>query len=161
MKILKFLPVLALFLLSSCDDKKETKDHDEMAQEVEVQDPAEVNKAWIDGWNKNNAASLDSLTARDAVLYMQGNFVEADSLRAWYKMAAPQMKNLRTSPKNSYTGKDLAYESGTYEHHMQNDSLQNTYNGAYTLIWKKKDNNWKLQVINITDSTPDTTAVNE
>lgn len=161
MKILKFLPVLALFLLSSCDDKKEAKEHDEMAQEVEVRDPAEVNKAWIDGWNSNNAATLDSLTAKDAVLYMQGNFVETDSLKSWYKMAAQQMKGLSTSVKKSYTGKDLAYESGTYQHQMINDSLSNTYKGAYTLIWKKKNNDWKLQVINITDSTADSTAVNE
>jgi len=160
MKLLKFLPVAALLFFSSCNDtdRKEADDMDNMAQEAEVRDPAEVNKEWIDSWNKNDADALDSLTSSDAVLYMEGSSMNADSIRAWYKNAAPMMKGLRAKSEVSYSGKDIAYDAGTYSHQIKGDSLSNTYNGAYTLIWKKTDNDWKLKVLNITDKTPDSTA---
>lgn len=155
MKLLKLLPLFALVLLSSCEEKKEA---DDMAEQAEVRDPAEVNKEWIDSWNRNDPAALDSLTAGDAVLYMQGNTMNADNIRAWYKEAAPMMKDLQTTSEVSYTGKDVAYDAGAYSHGVKGDSTETTYEGAYTFIWKKTDKDWKLQVMNITDKTQDTTS---
>lgn len=155
MKLLKFLPLLAILFLSSCEEKKEA---DDMAEQAEVRDPAEVNKEWVDSWNNNDPATLDSLTAGDALLYMQGKTMNADSIRAWYKQAVPMMKDLRTTSEASYTGKDIAYDAGTYSHGIKGDTLGTTYEGAYTFIWKKTDKDWKLQVLNITDKTQDTTS---
>ena len=158
MKLLKFLPLLALLFLNSCEEKKETDDMDAMAEQAEVQDPADVNKEWIDSWNRNDVATLDSLTAQDAVLYMQGTHMNADSIRAWYKASAPMMKDLQTKSERSFSGKDLAYDAGTYKHGVKGDTMGTTYEGSYTFIWKRADNDWKLQVLNITDIIPDSTA---
>lgn len=160
MKLLKILPLFALLFLFSCNDaeKKETDDMDDMAEQAENRDPAEINKEWIDSWNKNDAASLDSLTAGNAVLYMQGKSMSVDSIRAWYKESAPLMKDLQTTSERSFSGKDLAYDAGTFKHGIKGDSLGTTYEGAYTIIWKRTDKDWKLQVLNITDKTPDSTA---
>ncbi|CAL68017.1 nuclear transport factor 2 family protein [Christiangramia forsetii] len=160
MKLLKFLPLFALLFIYSCNDaeKKETDDMDDMAEQAEIRDPAESNKQWIDSWNSNDVATLDSLTSSSAVLYMEGGSMSSDSIRAWYKNAAPMMKALKTQPEANYSGKDIAYEAGTYSYQIKGDSLNNTYNGAYTLIWKKTNNDWKLQVMNITDKASDSTA---
>lgn len=68
------------------------------------------------------------------------------------------MKNLKTSPEITYSNKDVAYEAGTYSHGIKADSLNNTYEGSYTLIWKKVNNDWKLQVVNIAGRDEDTPA---
>lgn len=156
MKLLKFLPVFAVLLFSSCNEgKKETV---ETTEQAEVRAPSEANKQWIDAWNRNNPQELDTLTSKDAVLFMQGQSMNADSIRSWYNNAAPMMKNLRTNVKVEYTTNDIAYEAGTYSHGIKNDSLNTTYEGTYTFIWKKANNDWKMQVMNITDKEPDTTA---
>ncbi len=160
MKLFKLLPVFALLFLSSCDDqKKEADDKEEMAETTEVRDPAEASAQWIDAWNRNNPQELDTLTSADAVLYMQGKHMSADSIRSWYNMAAPMMKGLKTNPEVKYSNNEIAYEAGTYSHHMKNDSLNTKYEGTYTFIWKKMDNDWKVEVMNITDREMDTTAV--
>lgn len=158
MKSFKFLPILALLFLISCGEQKEADDVDDMADQAKVQDPGEINKQWIDSWNRNDVATLDSLTASDAILYMQGNTVHIDSIKAWYKESAPMMKDLRTSSEHSFSGKDLAYDAGTYSHGVKGDTTGMTYEGSYTFVWKKTGNNWKLQVLNITDKVQDSTS---
>ena len=161
MKLLKILPLLALLFLSGCEEKKEADDiddMDDMAEQAEVRDPAEASKQWINAWNRNNPRELDTLTSADAVLYMEGNNMNADSIRSWYKNAAPMMKDLSTNPEVEYSNKEIAYEAGTYSHGIKSDSLNNTYEGTYTLIWKKMDNDWKLQVMNIAGKEADTTT---
>lgn len=159
MRLLKFLPLFTLLLFSSCaDEKKETSDMDEMAQEAEVRDPADANKQWIDAWNRNNPQELDTLTSTDAVLYMQGQSMNADSIRSWYNNAAPMMKDLKTIPEVEYSSAEVAYEAGTYMHGIKNDTTNTTYEGSYTFIWKKMDNDWKLQVMNITDKETESTV---
>ncbi|SDS46860.1 nuclear transport factor 2 family protein [Gramella sp. MAR_2010_147] len=160
MKLLKILPLFALLFIYSCNDaeKKETDDMDDMAEQAEVRDATEMNRQWIDSWNNNDAASLDSLTSSSAVLYMEGSSMTADSIRAWYKTSAPMMKGLKTQPEANYSGKNIAYEAGTYSYQVKGDSLNNTYNGAYTLIWKKANKDWKLEVMNITSKVLDSTT---
>jgi ketosteroid isomerase-like protein len=152
MKLLKILPVIALLFMSSCGEEKEAEEKEDIPVQTEVRKPSETNKQWIAAWNRNNPGELDSLTANDAVLYMQGKSMNADSISSWYKMAAPMMKDLVTRPEMTYTGKDIAYEAGTYKHKIKNDSLDTTYEGSYTFIWKREDNDWRLQVLNITDN---------
>ena len=53
-----------------------------MAEQAEVHDPAEANKQWVDAWNRNNPQELDTLTATDAVLYMEGETMKADSIKS-------------------------------------------------------------------------------
>ncbi|MCB7481646.1 YybH family protein [Christiangramia sediminis] len=161
MKVFKLLPIFALLLFSSCDEeKKETDDMDDMAEQADLRDPSEANKQWIAAWNRNNPQELDTLTSKDAVLYMQGQSMSADSIRSWYKNAAPMMKDLKTTPEVEYSGDEVAYEAGTYMHGIKNDSTNASYQGSYTFIWKKMNNDWKLQVMNITDKENDTTATN-
>lgn len=158
MKLLKFLPLIALLFLSSCEDKKEADDMDEMAGQAEIRDPSEANAQWVDAWNRNNPQELDTLTAEDAILYMEGNTMNKDSIRSWYNEAAPMMNNLRTNSEVKYSGKDVAYEAGTYEFGVKNDTMNNIYEGTYTLIWKRMDNDWKVQVMNINGKDADTTS---
>lgn len=158
MKPLKFLTVFVLLLISSCNEAK--KEPESMAEQAEVRDPAEANKQWIDAWNRNNPGELDTLTATDAVLYMEGQAFNGDSIRSWYKNAAPMMKDLKTNPEVEYVNSDVAYEAGTYSHGVKNDSLNIVYEGTYTFIWKKKKNDWKLAVMNIGGNEGDTTNTN-
>ena len=159
MKLLKLLPVFALLLFVRCGDhEKETDDMDDMAQQAEVRDPADANKQWIDAWNRNNPQELDTLTSADAVLYMEGETMNTDSIRSWYNNVAPMMKDLKTSPEVEYSNEEVAYEAGTYSHGIKNDSLEGTYEGTYTFIWKKMDNDWKIQVMNIAGKEEDTTS---
>lgn len=161
MKLLKIIPLFALLFLFSCNDadRKEADDMDDIAEQAETRDPAEINKEWIDSWNRNDVNTLNSLTAGDAVLYMQGKSMNADSIRAWYKETAPMMEDLKTESEMNYSGKELAYDAGTYSHGVKGDTTGTTFEGAYTFIWKKTNNDWKLQVMNIADKTPDSTAV--
>lgn len=159
MKLFKLLPIFGLLLFSSCDEqKKETDDLDDMAEQTDSRAPAEANKQWIDAWNRNNPQELDTLTSKDAVLYMQGQSMSADSIRSWYNNAAPVMKELTTTPEVEYSGSEIAYEAGTYMYGVKNDSTNTSYEGSYTLIWKKMNKDWKLQVMNISDKEQDTTA---
>ncbi|MDX1762635.1 MAG: nuclear transport factor 2 family protein, partial [Christiangramia sp.] len=146
----------------SCEDvKKETDDKDDMTEQAEVRKPSEANTQWIDAWNRNNPQELDTLTATDAVLYMQGEEMNADSIRSWYNNAAPMMKDLKITEEVKYSGKDVAYMAGTYNHGVKNDSTNTTYEGTYTFIWKKAGNDWKIQVMNITDREPEPAANEE
>ncbi|GAA4308671.1 hypothetical protein GCM10023115_36710 [Pontixanthobacter gangjinensis] len=157
MKLINCLPLLLLILTISCADQKEAEDKEEIA-EADIRKPAEANAQWVDAWNRNNPKELDTLTANDAVLYMEGQQMNADSIRSWYNNAAPMMKDLKTNAQVEYATGDIAYEAGTYSHGIKNDSLNTTYEGTYTFIWKKSNNDWKLQVMNITDKEQDTTA---
>ncbi len=157
MKLLNFLPIFALLLFSSCNENK--KENVETTKEAEVRSPAEANQQWIDAWNRNNPQELDTLTSKDAVLFMQGRSMNADSIRSWYNNAAPMMRDLRTNALVEYTTNNIAYEAGTYSHGIKNDSLNTTYKGSYTFIWKKSNNDWKMQVMNITNKEPDTAAI--
>ena len=159
MKLFKLLPLCALLFLGSCEDENKENDNiEEMAQQTEARDPAAANAQWIDAWNRNNPQELDTLTSEDAVLYLQGQPMKTDSIRAWYKNAAPMMKDLSTKAEMNYANKEIAYEAGTYRHGTKNDSLNNIYEGAYTLLWKRTDKDWKLQVMHISESEPDTTT---
>ncbi|WP_166435189.1 YybH family protein [Christiangramia sabulilitoris] len=156
MKLFKLLPVFVLLLFSSCqEEKEETDEIDDMATQAELRDPAEANKQWIDAWNRNNPRELDTLTSDDAMLYMEGMPMNRDSIRSWYKNAAPMMKGLKTNPEVKYSSAEVAYEAGTYSHGMKSDTLNNVYGGSYTLIWKRVNNDWKLQVLNIAGSPED------
>lgn len=161
MKLIKFLPLFSLLLILGCADNKKMETEEEMETQAEVREPSEANAQWIDAWNRNNPKELDTLTSDDAVLYMQGQQMNADSIRSWYNNAAPMMRDLKTNPEVEYAAGDIAYEAGTYSHGIKNDSLNTTYEGTYTFIWKKMDSNWKLQVLNITDKEPDTIATEE
>lgn len=159
MKSIKLIPLLALLFFISCNDaEKEADDMDDMAEEADMVKPEDANKDWIAAWNNNDAPTLDSLTAKDATVYMQGQMMESDSVSSWYKMSAPQMKGLETTSSTSYSNGDIAYDAGTYRHQIKSDSTGSTYEGTYTLIWKKAEKDWKLQVINIADKAADTTA---
>lgn len=153
MKLLKLLPVFALLFLSSCNEEKKTAAN--MEDMAEVRDPAEANMQWIDAWNRNNPHELDTLTAADAMLYMEGEAMNSDSISSWYKNAAPMMKDLKTSAEVTYANTEVAYEAGSYSHGIKGDSLNNTYEGSYTLIWKRMNNDWKLQVLNIAGKEAD------
>ena len=157
MKPSKYLLIFLIPFIFSCGEQKEKENKNEVA-ETEVRDPAEANRQWIDAWNRNNPKELDTLTAEDAVLYMQGQQMNADSIRSWYSNAAPMMKDLKTNAQVEYTTGDIAYEAGTYSHGIKNDTSNTTYEGTYTFIWKKFKDDWKLQVLNITDKETDSTA---
>ncbi|MAM19751.1 MAG: nuclear transport factor 2 family protein [Christiangramia sp.] len=164
MNFFKMIPLVALTFFISCNEAhEEADDVDDMkAEEANMQKPEDASKDWIAAWNNNDPASLDSLTGPGASLYMQGKQVDSDSISSWYQVAAPQMENLETQSTASYSGKDVAYEAGSYQHQLKGDSLDMTYRGAYTIIWKRQGDNWKIDVMNIADDmSSDSTRVPE
>lgn len=155
MKFLKLIPLFALLCFIGCDDSK--READDM-EEMEVRDPSETNKEWMDAWNANDPDKLQSLTADNAVLYMDGEAFESDSISAWYKNNAPMMKDLNTSPELKYSSDSIAYEVGTYRHMVKEDSLNTPHEGTYTVIWERADDDWKVRFMNITEKHTDTTS---
>ena len=135
----------------SCGEQaeKKTGGPEEIAS---AQKASEATEKWIAAWNDGNAEQLEALTAADAILYSEGQKVSRDSLRSWYKIAAPMMHDLQTKVDLNSMEKDHAYQSGTYTHKMRyNDSLSESFGGAYTFVWEKADSEWKLKVINIAE----------
>ena len=149
MKLIKLAALLFMVFILGCEDNTGKNMEDESTTR-EVQDPSAANAQWVAAWNRNAPNELDTLTAKDAVLYMEGTPMNADSIRSWYQNAAPMMKDLRTNPQEEYSTNEIAYEAGTYQHGIQNDSLNTIYEGSYVFIWKRTNSHWKLQVMNIT-----------
>lgn len=157
MKSIKLLMLSVLFIFAACNDK--TREADDMDDtQAQVRDASEAHQQWVDAWKSNDAEQLDTLTASNAILYMQGETMSIDSIKSWYKESAPMMADLQTNSEKSYSGKDVAYEAGTFRHKVKGDSLGTTFEGAYTFIWRRSGNDWKLEVLNIADKTADTTA---
>ncbi len=160
MKLIKLMPFMAMLIFIGCDNSsREADDADEMlAEEVTMRDPAEVNKEWEDAWNQNDPQKLESMTADDAVLFMSGEINESDSLSSWYKMVAPDMKDLKTTTESKGQGKDFAYMAGTFSHGSKQDSTEH-YQGTYTFIWERDSTDWKIKVMSINDKVADSSAV--
>lgn len=156
MKSLYLIFVCSLLILSSCENSPGQDATEEMAAKETLRDPMEANQLWVEAWNQNNPQQLDSLTASKAFLYMEGNSMPAESIRAWYKEAAPMMEDLKINSLMSYAGENVAYDSGTYIHGVKGDTTETSYEGTYTFIWKREGDNWKMEVININDRTQDT-----
>lgn len=156
MKFLKLIPLFALLCFVGCDNPNE-KEADDM-EEMEVRDPSETNKEWMNAWNANDPDKLQSLTADNAVLYMDGQAYESDSISSWYQNSAPMMRDLNTSPELTYSSDSIAYEVGTYRHMVKEDSLNTPHEGTYTVIWERAEDDWKVRFMNITEKHTDTTS---
>lgn len=155
MKFLKLMPLFVLLCLVGCNDSNRDKAETE---EMEIRDPSETNQEWMDAWNNNDPDKLESLTASDAVLYMDGEAYETDSISSWYQNNAPMMRDLNTTPEINYSNDSVAYEAGTYRHMIKEDSLNTPHEGTYTVIWERDDNDWKVKFMNITEKDRDTTS---
>ncbi|MCM8569422.1 nuclear transport factor 2 family protein [Gramella jeungdoensis] len=156
MKFLKLIPLFALMCFIGCDNPNK-EDADDM-EEMEVRDPSETNKEWMDAWNANDPDKLQSLTAENAVLYLDGEAYPTDSINPWYNNNAPMMRDLKTSPELKYSSDSIAYEAGTYRHMVKEDSLNTPHEGTYTVIWERDEDDWKVRFMNITEKHTDTTA---
>lgn len=160
MKLTKLLTFIALLLLfGACgDNKTEEVEQDDMV--VEETDMWDANKAmtdWRDAWNKNDAEALESVTADDVTLLINGKSHTQDSVSSWIQNSSSWMKDLKTTSVMKNKGDHIAYEAGTYMHGTkENDSLQ--MSGTYTVIWEREDDNeWAIKVMDIspaTDSIP-------
>lgn len=159
MKLLKLIPLFALLIFASCDNpNRKTDDREEMAEE-NYTNPDEMNRNWIEAWNTNQPDSLESMTADDAVLLMEGGeMYNRDSISSWYKNGAAMMKDLKTNVEIKNSNDHMAYEAGTYSHGNKNDSIGRTYEGTYVVIWERDSLDWKVKVMSITDKAPDSTA---
>ncbi len=163
MKLIKLMPLLALLLFVACDNQKKDDDAEDMAEEANYKSPAQVSSSWVGAWNNNQPDSLEAMTADDAVLLMDGGeMLNRDSISTWYKNGAAMMKDLKTTAEIKNSTDHMAYEAGTYAHHSKNDSIDNTYEGAYVVIWERDSLDWKVKVMSITNKVPDSSmAENE
>ncbi len=157
MKLFKLIVIMVFTLFLSCDNNP--REEPEEIAETEVRDPAEANKEWIDAWNQNDPDKLQEMTSNDAVLYMQGRSRIADSISAWFQNSAPNMKDLSTTPEIQNSNDSIAYEAGTYSHGSKQDTLNTTFEGTYTVIWERADDDWQIKVMNITQKQMDTTSM--
>lgn len=159
MKLLKLIPLFALLIFVSCDNpNREADDQEEMAEE-NYTNPDDMNRNWVAAWNSNQPDSLESMTADDAVLLMEGGkMYDRDSISSWYKNGSAMIKDLKTNVELKHSDDHMAYEAGTYSHGSKNDSTDVKYEGTYVVIWERDSLDWKVKVMSITDKTPDSTA---
>lgn len=160
MKLTKLLAIMVLiFLMGACgENRKEEAEQDEMvAEETEMWDADKAMTDWRDAWNSNNAEGVESMTADDASLFMNGKSHTPDSITSWIQNTTSWMKDLKTTSVKKNKGDNIAYEAGTYTHvTTENDSTQ--MEGTYTVIWERDgDNEWAITLMDISpkmDSMP-------
>ncbi|NJW53056.1 YybH family protein [Salinimicrobium oceani] len=154
MKNSKFLSLLVLmvFIFGACEENRNTTTEVENRDDME-QD--EVINQWSEAWNSNNLDSIRNMTANDAVLLLNGQEVSRDSIGAWMEASAAGMRDLNMNSLYKGSRSNVAYDSGTFTHSFEGDSINTNYQGSYTFIWEREDGedgNWKVKVMNIADS---------
>ncbi|MGA9326930.1 MAG: hypothetical protein WCE57_14405 [Salegentibacter sp.] len=165
MKLLKLFSLLALLMIFACNNNQ--KESDMTTAEADMWNPDEGMKDWIDSWNNNDAQGLKDVTADDAVLLMDGTEVSSDSIDAWIDNNSAVMKDLKSKTLVENSSDNIAYQSGTYNHNLNNnDSIH--YAGSYTVIWEKMEGNssdttqhnmWKIKLMDIATEHQDSTAM--
>lgn len=151
MKMYRLLPFLSLLLiLGACQDKeREEPETENMETQEEYTDPDQVIADWSEAWNSNDPQRVDDMIADDAVLVLDGNEVQQDSISAWMERTSTFMKDLNMRSQKKGTGDRMAYDVGSYTHTYTNDSTQ--YKGYYTFIWERDGSDWQVKVMNISD----------
>lgn len=151
MKMYRLLPFLSLLLiLGACQDKeREEPETENMETQEEYTDPDQVIADWSEAWNSNDPQRVDDMIADDAVLVLDGNEVQQDSISAWMERTSTFMKDLNMRSQKKGTGDRMAYDVGSYTHTYTNDSTQ--YKGYYTFIWEREGSDWQVKVMNISD----------
>ena len=161
MKKLRFLPLIALLLLTGACEQSMNREGEEEpivpeeAQE-EFEDPEVVIQEWEDAWTSNNVEELQNLTADDAVLVLNGREVMQDSLAGFLENAGAQMQDLQMESIASGSTDRMVYDTGIYEHTYKNDTAT-TYRGSYTFIWERPEGEqeWQVAVMNISNEHED------
>lgn len=176
MNFFKLLSVFALVAIIGCESNQK----EEVVIQTDDQNPDELLQGWNDAWNQNNYDSVSSYLADDAVFLLQGEAYSTSEGKQWLKENSAITTKLKADSKLKNATNDIVYQAGTYSHGMKandslanqdaeqtgqnkenmamNDSLRN-FNGAFTLIWERENNDeWKLKLINITGQM-DTTSV--
>lgn len=161
MKLIKLLPLMALmFFMVSCGENKteEAIEEDDMEmEEVDSWDSDQAMTSWRDAWNKNDAMAVESMTADDATLFLNGKAHTQDSITSWIQNSSSWMKDLQTTSVFKDRGEDFAFEAGTYTHTTKdNDTL--SMQGTYTVIWERGDDKeWAIKLMDISpvmENTP-------
>ncbi|MFD0978006.1 YybH family protein [Salinimicrobium gaetbulicola] len=153
MKLIKLIPLLALlFFMGACGENRseEVVEEDEMvAEEADMWDSNKAMTDWRDAWNKNDAAAVESMTADDATLFLNGKAHTQDSVTAWIQNSSSWMKDLKTTSVYKDRGEEFAFEAGTYTHsHKENDTL--SMQGTYTVIWERGDGKeWAIKLMDV------------
>lgn len=154
MKQLRPIAFLSLiFLLIACNNQGRTdRDDDRTAEERVTGEPRQdwdrLMDDWDDRWNQNDANAVEELFAQDALLLFDGEETASSKIREWINDNAQTMRNLQSQASAEGSGEDFAYHAGTYSHgDTENDTLQGE--GAFTIIWERRNNAWKAKVITI------------
>ena len=155
MKLIKLMPLLALFMIfGSCDnDKKSDAEEEVVVEEKQMEDPDAVFNRWEDAWNSGNGENVRNMLADDAILVMNGEEVSKDSISGWIDESSAAMQDLQLKPIKKNNFKNVAYETGTFDHGIkENDTLR--FTGTYTFIYEKPEgkDQWMVRVMNITDT---------
>ena len=153
MKLIKFLPFLSMLLLfGACNERAGTPEAEEEMVVEEASSPDEVITRWIDAWNNNDPEVLQSMTADDVVLLMNGREIPHDSIRPWMVYSATNMENLESTSLYKGAQGNMAYDSGTFRHNFAEDTMN--YKGSYTFIWERgeTEGDWKVKMMHLADS---------
>lgn len=154
--------LLLILIGISCQDRETREVEDEEVIQEDTWNADEAMTQWRDAWNQNDAQALQSVTADDAVLLLNGRVHREDSVTNWMENSSSWMKDLNTSSAMKNKGVDLAYEAGSYTHRTtENDTLE--MRGTYTVIWERNgnENEWEIKLMDISPDMQMDTIANE
>ena len=156
MKMLNLFALFSLLLLLSCGEKesRDAEMEDMTAVPQEFQDPDEAIENWAAAWNSNEPERIQSLTAPDVVVVIDGYEMPKDSIDSFIESGSVMKDLVMRSLKKGSTD-NIAYDTGTYSHTYTTDTTQ--YKGSYTFIWERAndENEWKVKAINISNLQPE------
>ncbi len=153
MRLMNSLAILALMLvLGSCQDgQRDTPDDEAMAAQTQMdtmaRDTDQVIQDWEEAWKSNDPQNVRDMTADDAILMLNGQLSHGDSIEPWMERSSVNMRDLQMESRLRNSSERIAYDTGTYSHGYQGDTVQ--YRGAYTFIWERTNGDWEVKVMNI------------
>lgn len=156
MKVLRPFTMFSLMLLFvACGETKNSEENEELEEaEVEYQDPEMAMGEWNDAWSSNDPQKIFDETADDVLVVLNGTEVPADSVQGFIEESGAAMKDLNMQSLAKGSTDKMAYDTGTYTH-QYNNSDTTRYEGTYTFIWERQDDeaDWKVTVMNISDKS--------
>lgn len=157
MKMLNSILMFSIMLLlGACGENRSGEAEEEaMVAETQYQDADEAMAEWKQAWDSNDPLQIMSRTADDVVLVLNGSEVPQDSIRSFLQESGSAMRDLQMNSLEKNSTDRLAYDTGTFSHGYNNDTV--TYNGSYTFIWERIENEptWLVKVMNISGVHPE------
>ena len=136
-----FVLIMAVCFLLGCQKS---------SNKVAIESPVDsLITAWNNAYNNNDLSTIENMFEPDAV-YIMDNEVSKnyDEISKYIRSSEITLNNLKTEKIKEWVASDIAGLTGLWESDfMLNDSLIYSGMGAFTLIWRKNENEeWKVSV---------------